>query len=104
MQLWQAAGTDVQPEPCWHNADVHPTLLMQVFVPMHVMSQAHELPHEMLSWHEPDALHMMSHGPGPHISERHELWPVHSIVHDAAFVQSIPLWQALSTLHWKSQW
>jgi len=97
-QLWQRAGTDVQPRPLRHANDVHWIPDEQLIEPEHRMSHAQELPHDTFL-HELVPPQLIEHGPEPHCTFSHELFDVHSMLHDAAAWQLMPLRHDPSTLH-----
>jgi hypothetical protein len=76
-------GTLVQPRPALHASDVQVIVSPQLWLPVHVTSQAHELLHAIVR-HEPGPLQLTSHGPRPHCTLRHALVPEHVMLHDSA--------------------
>ena len=103
MHEWQNAGTDVQPGPfvLRHASDLHWMPSLQLWLPVHVTSHAHELPHAT-PLHDDGPEHATSHGPGPHTTPWQDCLPMQSIAHDAAVWQLMPLRHELSVLHWMS--
>jgi len=84
-----------------HASEVHVIVSPQLWLPVHVTSHAHELPHvtprQLLG---PE--HATSHGPSPHATLRQLLLPEQVTLHDSAAEQSTPLRHELSVLHWMS--
>jgi hypothetical protein len=104
MQLWQKAGTDVQPLPSVLHADeVHWTPAPQLWLPVQLTSHAHEFPHATLL-HELGPEHIRSHGPAPHSTLSQDCCPEHVMLHDAADWQLTPLRHEFCELHRIVQW
>ncbi len=82
-------GCDVQPLV----GDEQPSgqlVLLQLELPVHVRSHAHELAQS--TWaHELCPPHEMLQRPSPHLTLSHEPVPVHCTVHEVAFEQSTSL-------------
>lgn len=76
-------GTLVQPSPALQASDVHVIVSAQLWLPVHVMSHAHEFSHATPR-HELGPLQLTSHGPPPHATLRHEPLPEHVMLHDSA--------------------
>lgn len=79
-------------------SDVHWIVSLQLLVPVHATSHAHELLHATPR-HELGPEQLMSHGPRPHCTLRQELVPEHVRLHDSAAVQSTPFLHELSVSH-----
>lgn len=62
------------------------------------MSHAHELPHDTFL-HELAPAQLIEHGPEPHCTFSHEFFAEHSMLHDAAAWQLMPLRHEPSVLH-----
>jgi hypothetical protein len=99
-QLWQSAGTLVQPIPFVprHANELHWMPDEQLWLPEQITSHAHDAPHDTFlhAW-APEQF--TEHGPTPHCTFSHDDFVEHSIVHEAAFWQLMPLRHALSVLH-----
>jgi len=62
-------------------------VLLQLWAPEHVTSQAHESPQSTLA-HEPLPLQVTWQGPDPQVTDSHEFGDEHCTLHEAAFEQS----------------
>jgi hypothetical protein len=71
LHVLQPSFIDVQPLPVSHAKVVQKMLSGQLWLPVHVTSQAHELPHATLR-HDDGPEHEMSHGPAPHAMLLHD--------------------------------
>ena len=91
----------MQPLPLSHAIDVHWIVSVQLWLPVHTTSHAHDVP-QLTPRHEPKPEHDTSQGPLPHCTLRHALFPLHSMEHDWPSWQLTPLRHELSTSHWMS--
>jgi hypothetical protein len=87
-----------QPLPMSHSGRVHRTSKQLPFTSGHLTSHAHDAPQKTVS-QEFTAGQPTVQTPGPHVMPRHELRPVHWMVHDAAPRQLMPLRHEPSRLH-----
>lgn len=86
-----------------HDRFVQLTFWLHAPWPVHVTSHAHELLHETPR-HEFGPEQLMSQGPRPHETLRHEPLLAHVTLHDRPPVQLTPLVHELSESHMMSQW
>jgi hypothetical protein len=80
---------DVQPGKVLHASLVHMTFRQLPVARQPVTSHAHDGP-QVTPSHEPWAGQLTLQGPAPHATLRHELLPVHWMVHEVAPVQRTP--------------
>ena len=92
-----------QPRPVSHSGRLHATFAQLPFAIPHFTSHAHEVPQATVS-QELAAEQFKVQAPGPHVTPRHELRPLHWMAHEAALSQLTPLRHVSLRLQRISQW